>query len=475
VNGLKGEELLKYKSIKNWFDSLNRAANNRGKDGLSRNAKAMRIGRMWEFTNKGELNPDTLLVEAQEDIKKTGRRLDDYFFAKKKVTSHNTALTSVSYIRGFFSHNDLSFPRSIALPKKVEAKVATQDEKTNFYDFDEETEEFVFKNGNLQHFVQNLNFRDQTIALCLLSTGADATDILNLKVGFVKDVKGEMCKKKCFFWHGNRSKTNEPFRTFFSEEATEFLKRYVEQERANAKDNEPLFVQSGRTYTRKNPKTKEIETVTEDEKFNAHALSMNFREAAKKMDYVKEGEANPFRPKRFRHLFRTACAIAETDGGYVKAMMGHASDISAGYLEKNSAIFKKVYLKVEPFLTVFGANRNLVNKMSQEVDKLNKDFTQYSQRTLSLEAKIEDLNEQLKSATEIIYSFEPVLNTFSAIADTKEGQELINKIREAKIRQEIKEAQEQAEKEHAEITTEHPKPKEAKTSQKIIPPEKTQR
>jgi len=475
VNGLKGEELLKYKSIKNWFDSLNRAANNRGKDGLSRNAKAMRIGRMWEFTNKGELNPDTLLVEAQEDIKKTGRRLDDYFFAKKKVTSHNTALTSVSYIRGFFSHNDLSFPRSIALPKKVEAKVATQDEKTSFYDFDEETEEFVFKNGNLQHFVQNLNFRDQTIALCLLSTGADATDILNLKVGFVKDVKGEMCKKKCFFWHGNRSKTNEPFRTFFSEEATEFLKRYVEQERANAKDNEPLFVQSGRTYTRKNPKTKEIETVTEDEKFNAHALSMNFREAAKKMDYVKEGEANPFRPKRFRHLFRTACAIAETDGGYVKAMMGHASDISAGYLEKNSAIFKKVYLKVEPFLTVFGANRNLVNKMSQEVDKLNKDFTQYSQRTLSLEAKIEDLNEQLKSATEIIYSFEPVLNTFSAIADTKEGQELINKIREAKIRQEIKEAQEQAEKEHAEITTEHPKPKEAKTSQKIIPPEKTQR
>lgn len=453
---LKGEELLKYESVKNWFDSLNRAANNRGKDGLSRNVKAMRLGRMWEFTNKGELNPDELLKEAQEDIKKTGRRLDDYFIAKKKVTSHNTALTSVSYIRGFFTHNDLSFPRSIALPKKEEAKVATQDEKTSFYDFDEKTEEFVFKNGNLQHFVQNLNFRDQTIALCLLSTGADATDILNLKVGFVKDVKGEICKKKRFFWHGKRSKTNEPFRTFFSEEATEFLKRYVEQERANAKNNEPLFVQSGRTYTRKNPKTKEMETVTENEKFNAHALSMNFREAARKMDFVKEGEANPFRPKRFRHLFRTACAIAETDGGYVKAMMGHASDISAGYLEKNSAIFKKVYLKVEPFLTVFGANRNLVNKMSQEVDKLNKDFTQYSQRTLSLEAKVEDLKEQLKSATEMVYSFEPILNTFNEIANSTEGQELIRKIREAKQQAETKEAQEEANELKAEVTKEQP-------------------
>jgi len=456
VKHLKGEELLKYESVKNWFDSLNRAANNRGKNGLSRNVKAMRLGRMWEFTNKGELNPDTLLVEAQEDIKKTGRRLDDYFFAKKKVTSHNTALTSVSYIRGFFTHNDLSFPRSIALPKKVEAKVATQDEKTSFYDFDEKTEEFVFKNGNLQHFVQNLSFRDQTIALCLLSTGADATDLLNLKVGFVKDVKGEMCKKKRFFWHGNRSKTNEPFRTFFSEEATEFLKRYVEQERANASDDEPLFVQSGRTYTRKNPKTKEIETVTEAEKFNAHALSMNFREAARKMDYVKEGEANPFRPKRFRHLFRTACAIAETDGGYVKAMMGHSSDISAGYLEKNSAIFKKVYLKVEPFLTVFGANRNLVNKMLQEVNVLKNDFTKYSQRTLRLEAEVKELKEQLKSATQMVYSFEPILNTFNEIADTPEGQQLIKRIHEAKVKQETVEAQTERAKEQAEVTKEHP-------------------
>ena len=245
---MKGEELLKFESVKNWINSLNKSAEKRGKKGLSKNGKGIRLGRMWEYTLEGKLNPDELLQEAKEDIKKTGKRLDDYFEARKKQTSHNTALTALSFIRGFYSHNEVSFPRSITLPKKIEAKITTRDEKTLFYDFDEETEEFVFKNGTLQHFVQNLNFRDQTIALCLLSTGADAKDLLNLNVGFVKDMKGEVCKKKRFFWHGNRAKTREPFRTFFSEEATEFLKRYVEQERADASNDEPLFVQPKREY-----------------------------------------------------------------------------------------------------------------------------------------------------------------------------------------------------------------------------------
>ena len=174
------------------------------------------------------------------------------------------------------------------------------------------------------------------------------------------------------------------------------------------------------------------------------------------MGYTKKGEASPFRPKRFRHLFRTACVIAEIDGGYVKAMMGHASDVSTGYLEKNPAIFKKVYLKVEPFLTVFGANRNLVNKMSQEVNVLKNDFTKYSQRTLSLEDEVKDLKEQLKSATEMVYSFEPLLNTFNEIAETPEGQQLIKKIHEAKLNQEKVEAKNETEQLRADVTKENP-------------------
>ncbi len=446
---MERKDLLEFESVKNWFDSLIRMAKKNGKNGLSKSVKSMRLGRMWEFTNKGELNPDELLKEAKEDINKTGKRLDDYFDAKKKVTSHNTALTSVSYLRGFFSHNNIIFPRSMALPKKDESKVATKDTKTSFYDFDEETKEFVFKNGEIKYFMQNLPFRDQVIALSLLSTGSDTKDLLNLNVGFVKDEKGQLCSKKRFFWYGKRAKTNQPFRTFFSEEATQNLKRYVEQDRANAKDDEPLFVAQSREYTISKGEHKGKKVVV-NERLTTHAVSMSFRSSAQTLGYAKKsGESNVFRPKRFRHLFRTACAIAEIDKGYIKAMMGHSSDISGDYLEKNPAIFKKVYLKVEPFLTVFTGGNNQTKK---EVIDLKNDFVEHSRKTLKLEDEVKELKEQLKSATELVYSFEPVLNTFSAIADTKEGQELIRKLREAKHKQEMKELQ----KERAEINKEHP-------------------
>ena len=66
---MKGEQLLKFESVKNWIESLNQMAISRGKDGLTHNAKSVRLHRMWEYTNEGKLNPDKLLKEAQENIR----------------------------------------------------------------------------------------------------------------------------------------------------------------------------------------------------------------------------------------------------------------------------------------------------------------------------------------------------------------------------------------------------------------------
>jgi integrase len=350
---VKGEELTKYQSVKSWLESLDASAQRRGKDGLTHEAKRMRLGRLWEYTAEGKISPDMLLEEAKEDIDKAGKRLKDYFDAKlESGTSHNTLVTNVGLLRGFYTHNNLVFPKKWGVPRRKVSKVSVRDEKTALYDYDGDKGEVVFKNGTLQHFVQNLNFRDQTIALSLLSTGADATDLLNLNVGFVKDVKGKLANVKRFFWHSNRAKTGEEFKTFFSEEATAFLKRYVEQERAGASDDEPLF-----------PKE-------DGERLDAHALAMNFRAAAGKMGYTKDRVTNPFRPKRFRHWFRTACGIAHIEEGYTKAMMGHANDVSAGYLERNKGLFEMEYVKVEPFVTVFGVSKNQVTEMSEAMTEL---------------------------------------------------------------------------------------------------------
>lgn len=452
---LKRKDLLKFESVKNWFDSLESNAKMQGRKGLSKSVKSMRLGRLWELTNKGEISPDELLEEAKEDIEKTGKRLEDYFTAKSEVTSHNTAVTCIGYLRGFYSHNNITFPKKIRMPSKVEAPITNHDAKVSFYDFDEETKEFVFKNDKIRHFIQHLPFRDQVIALCLLSSGADTRDLLNLNVGFVKDAKGRMCDKKRFFWSGNRLKTRQPFRTFFSAEATKYLKRYVEQERANAKDNEPLFVGTEREYTisKGEHKGKHVEI---NQRVTTNAVSMSFRTAAQTMGYAKKkGEPNPFRPKRFRHLFRTACAIAEIDNGYVKAMMGH-TDMTTLYVEKDIPLFKKVYLKAEPFLTVFpGVN----NETRMEIKDMREDIVTQARETTKLKKEVTDLKEQLKQAVKQIYSFEPLLDTFSAIADTKEGQELIQKIKEAKLKQEYSEAR----KDDEEITKSNPIPKKTKS------------
>jgi integrase len=422
---------LKYQSVKNWFESLDASAQSRGKSGLTQQTRRVRLGRLWEYTNQGKISPDELLKEAHDDIDKAGKRLKDYFDAKiKSGASHNTLVTNIGLLRGFYTHNNLVFPKKWAVPRRKVSKVSQRDEKTALYDYDGEKGEVVFKNGTLQHFVQNLSFRDQTIALSLLSTGADATDLLNLNVGFVKDGRGKVANVKRFFWHSNRAKTGEEFKTFFSEEATEFLKRYVEQEREGARDDEPLFPRE------------------EGGRLDTHALAMNFRASARKMGYIKDKVTSPFRPKRFRHWFRTACGIAHVEEGYTKAMMGHANDVSAGYLERNKGLFEMEYVKVEPYVTVFGVNKNVVNEMSQEVEGLKENVVELVKKDIQLEtetkklkAEVKDLREQLKSATEMVYSFEPILNTFKEIANTTEGQELIKRLHEEKLKREMKEAE----------------------------------
>jgi len=56
----------------------------------------------------------------------------------------------------------------------------------------------------------------------------------------------------------------------------------------------------------------------------------------------------------------------------------------------------------------------------------------------------------------MIYSFEPLLNTFNEIANTTEGQELIKMIHEAKLKQETVEAQKETQELKAEVTKENP-------------------
>ena len=455
----KGEELLQYKSMKNWFESLKYCAISRGKKGLSKGSRKQRLSIMANFVKYSKMNPDQLLAEAQRDINLTGKRLIDYFEKRlEDGLSRNSMVTRIGFLRGFYTHNNLFFPKKWRIPSRKKSKIRSADEQSPMFK----------KNGNgetelktevIQQFIQNLNFRDQTIALCLLSSGADAKDVLKLNFGFLKDVTGEISKEKRLLWHNNRAKDGIEFKVFLSQEATEFLKRYAEQVQGEQERNR----KQGKPYLTIDDKTP-LFFVTDfargnfGKRLSVDSLASNFRESAKKMGYVKKGVTNPLRPKRFRHLFRNACSYAKIDDGWIHSMMGHVSTVSQSYLEKPVLMLGDEYAKLEPYVTVFGTGKDQVNEMTKEVTGLKDSVVDLVKKDLQLEAEVKDLKEQLKSATEIIYSFEPVLNTFGAIADTKEGQALIKKIKEAKAKQEMNELG----KERAEITKEHPVSKNVK-------------
>jgi integrase len=411
-----GSELLKFVSVKKWIESLEQSAVSRGKL-FTDKARNQRLGRLMEYTCDGEISPDFLLDEAKQNIDDTGKRLQDYFAAKLKTgVEWNSVVTNLCFLRGFYSHNDIVFPKRMKIPKRHMSTVNKTDSKTEIYGYDETTSETVFHNGTLKHFFDNLSFRDQTIGLSVLSTGADAADILNLRIKFVKDVKGDLSTAKRFPFHDNRLKDGIEFKTFFSVEATEYLRRYVQQERSNAKKDEYLFVKE------------------DGSKIPTHALSMNFRKAAEKMGYVVDDESNPFRPKRFRSLFRTACGIANVESDYVMAMMGHSSNISATYLEKSDGLFLKEYLKVEPYVTVYGVDKSQITLISENYDELKSSLSEVIKQQ---QQDKEELLQQISSMYEFVHkTYDPAMELLNEVADTPEGKELIKKLHAKKLEKE---------------------------------------
>jgi len=378
-------KMEEYESVKNWKTSLEQSALSRGKL-LTKKAWQQRIRTIKKYSKMMGMTPDELIAEDAESAMKG---LTDYFLwmTGKEVEgvdprsvplSWNSACTHQSVIRGFYTHNDMIFPKRFKVPKRKRSEVSKRDSKTPVFEYDEERE-LTQMNGLLNHFVSNLSFRDQTIAICLIATGADASDLLSLKIGFLKDGRGQIIKLPRIPWHGNRIKDAIEFRTYFSKEATTCLKRYVEQERSDAGDEDPIFV------------------MTNGEPLNIHALQETFRAASEKMGYTKPGQANPFRLKRFRHAFREACSAARIDEGYTQAMMGHTTGVSASYLEKGEGSFLREYIRVEPFVTLFNVDKSDVTDLSETVAEQKAHLEELEKKLVTSAATVSEIYDENKT------------------------------------------------------------------------------
>ena len=354
------------------------------------------------FVNsKKDLSKETtindLVKEAKTEITKTEEKIDLFFnwllnkeikgyIQRGKAMRESSAnQRAYAFLRGFFANLDIAFERkwTRSIPKvKRPRQAIKKDQVYTFYDVDEKTKSIHFNRELMQQFIAILKPRDVAITLALLSSSQDSGDLFKLNVGDIREQKG----KSRIFLEGTRNKTTVQFRTFLSKEATRFIRKYVDQERRNAEDKDPLFVYK----YRKNGQPKR----NAEKRMTAGNLASIYRDAARKMGIKwSNGEHNPLRPKRMRHLFRTACDTAGIPELYTNAFMGHRNHIGQSYSELSKAKLELEYLRVEPFLTVYGQVEDNL--------EIKEDVARLESRIVDLNRNIEDQKRTIEEQNQL--------------------------------------------------------------------------
>jgi len=341
---------------------------------------------------KKQLNPDDLIEEARSDTEKTKDKIRLFFLwlqnqditgfksRGKSMRATSACVRAYAQIKGFYTNNDIIFGKWKTPSLADMTKEAIEnDTSTPFFKLDIKKRKVFLDRALLKQFLANLKLRDQTIFLAMLSSSHDGGDLFKLNVGDMNKQK----ERERFYWEGQRGKTGIRFKTFFTVEATNFIRRYIQQERRDAKDDEPLFVTT--------------EYSGEKHRMESQHISNVFRESAKKMGIeFGNGYQNPFRPKRLRHIFRTACTHSHIDEGYINAFMGHKTDQSKQYLEKDITILELEFSKAEPLLTIYGVVG------IEGLESIQTELTEWKSKYADLKVKVDDLESQLNDLSKAL-------------------------------------------------------------------------
>jgi len=387
------KELEKFQTVKEVLEDMAKS---------TRDNYKVTLRQYLEFVNG--LTPDELIEEAKTDVKKTQGRISNFYKwlqgqeiegrkRGKSMLQNSAHQRAYGYLRGWYVNNDIIFERKWTrkIPKFSRLREAIRkDAVYTFFKVDEKKRKIYFDREPMQQFLSNLKLRDQAITLALLSSGQDSGELLRLNIGDIREQQNNR-----IFWENKRRKTQILFRTFISKEATKLMHTYIKQERANAQDSEPLFVTSGN-----HGKLKRVTPTL---------LSSVYRDAAKRMNIKWEnGEQNPLRPKRMRHLFRTACDAAGVPELYQNAFMGHVNSQGQDYSELSPAKLELEYLRVEPFLTVYGTVeenvefKQQISKLEGTINLLSKRNVEFEEERKNLEKKVGLLTEQVEMLTTVL-------------------------------------------------------------------------
>ena len=324
------------------------------------------------FTGK---NPDELIEECLVDSEVGCDQMMAYYQKLCERVAKSTALMLTSgVVRGFYTHNKIN-TMFWSMPKLPIKDVEKTDEELPLFNRTD-TKTLVLNRDLLISFFKKLSERDEAIALCMLSSSLDIGDILDMKIG---DIKYQVEDR--LYFHGQRPKTAEEYKTFCSKEATKRIRRYYENYRSFAKDDEFLFVSTHGTP------------------LSGTVVDRNFRLGAKNLGLrLVKTKQSPLRPKRFRKVFQSGCQLSGIPIQAIQTFMGHKGEQVKTYMGKSKEELLAYYEQAEPHLTVYEdvISSSELEELQKQVKILQKENQDNSFRFVEIISSISQNPELVK-------------------------------------------------------------------------------
>jgi len=393
---LNGQDWRDFATIKRWKSQLTLKSRSGGFPEKTWKSVESNMPRFLSLT---QLTPDDLIEEALTDNENGEIKLSEFFASlKKQGIDHNSAIIrSYGIIRGFYKHNKIT-TQGWHTPKMIPKAIEQTDSDLPLFAIESKTKKLDLNRPLLRRFLKELSARDEVIALCLISTGLDDGDLLNLTLGFVREQNPYHDR---IFLSNFRAKTMEAVKVFFSKEATKRLREYVRKERVDGKDDDLIFVTSN-TERKKQFQRKYCRDYTNMDYdllppatfLRPETLATNFRHAAERIGTtLQKDKQSPLRPKRLRKVFKDACQAGRIGDDMANIFMGKADRSNKVYLGKSREELEIYYSMLEPFVTVFSEKIN-----EDEILKLKLDQEGQSS---NLKRQIENLQDQLQRTNDI--------------------------------------------------------------------------
>jgi integrase len=337
------------------------------------------------YMNFTGLNPEQMIDEAEEDMKKSrrdrgtpeSRLLDfhEYLLTKhSKMKGKRTGSTGVSKnlakmyfsaIRGFYKTN--GFFLNVKTPRAT-------NKKENF--------KLEFRPKDVKKLVDLApSLRDKSIILSQFQGGLDVSTICSLNYG---DIARELQEgKEPLMIHIIREKEGIEFHTFLGRDAIDALNLYIQEREKKYGEklqyDTPLFVKEG-------AKKLSFERIT------TNLIQNMFRDLVLTAGIVTENELeisdiNPARPHALRSAFSTILKLEGVNELFVEYMLGHAIPYNGAYFRPHSEELRRVYSEHERALSISEVSMPTVEvekRLRLEIDKQHAVIKELEKKVLEI-------------------------------------------------------------------------------------------